>query len=357
MEGSNGRIVNVRFETSASSTEALREMFNNWVVMRDMQNGMIENLYGFGNSAPLCAVVNVHATGDATEGTIIDNIASSYYSRLTVGDHIYLYEASTSDDDITDGDYVVESKDGLDHSGTTYQITLTTDAGDNDGDDGQTYMYLLTLADNTSPSNMVLLDNADNTTVRNVWGYGFKTSLVQVEADCQDATIQSVYEQKVNEYDTEDVERYWLYHCKPQDVVLNAGVRTTILNPQIYNAKYTGTGNALAYGGTNDGNANQTVGEGGIRIASAAALAVGSAYGPNFRVYVTGTTDITSITGGYLGQIITLIAVDAGFTVTDGAALNVGTGNVALATNESITLICDAAAGNSWHVCGIEAYP
>jgi len=347
-EGSNLHLRNVRFEVG--TTSAKRSLSPTWIHVRNCQNAVVENIMGNGGGAQL--VESVSNLGGGSKQ--VDGISATQYARINVGDTIYLWEVDGSDDDFNDGAYVIASKDGA--GVDAYQVTLETDPGGTDDRDGDSFAYLLSLADRDSPNDMVLLTNADNAVVRNPWGYGFKNSIVHIASTSDRCLIENAWEQMVDTYQTAGAESGWLFHCKPRAVVLNEGTRTTIVNPQFFNATVDPGGNALIYGGSNDGNDNQVIDEGGARIASAATIAIGSAYGPHYRAFITGSNAVGTVTGGYLGQVITLIAVD-GFTVTDGASLDVGSGNVALAAYESITLVCNAAAGNSWRVAGIEAYP
>lgn len=77
-------------------------------------------------------------------------------------------------------------------------------------------------------------------------------------------------------------------------------------------------------------------------VASAAALNVAG----KRVVFVTGTTGITSVTGGVAGQLVTL-RFAASLTVTSGANLKLSGGNNFSATvNDTLTLLC--VDGTAW---------
>jgi len=351
-EGSNASIRNLRFEVGATSS-ANRRLTSTWVNIRNMQNAVIENVKGAGNGAQL--VESVSNLGGGSKQ--VDGISSTQYARLNVGDIIYLWEVDGSDDDFTDGPYTIASKDGA--GVDAYQVTLETDPGGTDDRDGGSFAYLLSLADRDSPVDLIKLENADGVTVHNPWGYGFGNSIVNIGSDCDRTVVVKPFEQMVDTYQTYSAESGWLYHCKPRQIVLNAGTHTTIINPQTFNAIVDPGGNALVYAGSNydDGDLsqeNQKIGFDGIQLASASPLAIGTAFGPHYRIYLTGsTTPIASITGGYLGQVITLISYGASITLTDSATLNVGAGDYAIPQYGAIQLICNNAAGTSWEAVGV----
>lgn len=78
-------------------------------------------------------------------------------------------------------------------------------------------------------------------------------------------------------------------------------------------------------------------------LASATALSISNA--PGNVYHVSGTTTITSVTGGVDGQVITLI-FDGVLTFTDGSNLRLA-GNFVTTADDTITLVFDSTA-NAW---------
>lgn len=100
---------------------------------------------------------------------------------------------------------------------------------------------------------------------------------------------------------------------------------------------------SAAWGGTGGDGTGTVVGQGNYpSVASAATIAIPSGAS---GVLVTGTTNITSVTAGYAGQIITLIFAGV-LTFTNGSNLKLaGAANFVTTLDDSITLICD---GVNW---------
>lgn len=82
-------------------------------------------------------------------------------------------------------------------------------------------------------------------------------------------------------------------------------------------------------------------GAGNPTVASATTVTIPA--GKEF-VYITGTTNIVTITAGWAGQIVTLYFAGA-LTITDGSNL-IMAGNLVTSANANITFRCD---GTNWH--------
>ena len=279
--------------------------------------------------------------GGAGDGTITF-VDTGFLAKISVDDEIYLWDADGAT--FTEQVFTVLSKVG--------SVVTFVEEIDANSTGATTSAYNITDVDRETPLTCVEIIDAYGTIVENMYCAAFRGDLVTVDANCRNTSVRNLV------YDTNYAlltsDTFWLAIPNITGYVANAGLYTTFENPQVWATS------GLSYTGpTLDANSRITLAQAydGPEVASNAALPIGSAWGPGYKVYVTGEVAATSVTGGYIGQVITLIATHAnGFTVTDGAGLDVGDGNVVLAQWETITLICNAAAGNSWRVVGIEAY-
>jgi len=250
-----------------------------------------------------------------------------------VGDTVHVWDGAAG---MTDGDYVIQAG-GIDDAGNRILINLE----ENDAD---CRVYGVTLATRICPNICVLLENCEANVVDTMRVVNFRTAFVQLDSECRDCEVRNVREWRGYARESDN---YWMTYARPANGLIdNSGRGTFVGAKNMYDNAAT-----LDYNGRFDWD--------GVQVDSATVLNVAAAWGPLYKVYVTGTTQVDELDGGYVGQMVTLIGTNAaGFTIDDddgrdaGGAIDlIGVNDDAtLQAGEPILLMCivDTAAAQIW---------
>jgi hypothetical protein len=332
---------------SAALARYARKMANVWFKAEESDQVVISGVQGGSGSSPLTDS-NVTVTDNGATGTVTLMDATLTARMADDGtDKVFLWGAG-----ITNGEYTVTSGTIAGHDGTEFDIDE-----DPEGTAAAMDCYCRTLSDQDSPDTLVQLVASKGPLVENIRAVGFTSSYVSIDSDCEQTVVGKVQDHWIDDHDGVNVT--WVYEAKPAAMISNAGKQTWVLNHQWWDAS------GLTFAGYNDatwasGNGrNQEVGLDGPFVASATVMDITTAWGPAYKVYVTGDTQVDELDGGHVGQVVTLIGTDAtGFLIDDDDA-RTATGAIdligadddtTLEDYEAITLICivDTAAAQIW---------
>ncbi len=239
-----GRVSNVYLEQSATwPTGASENPAEILIQLDECRNVVVENVYGHaGNNYQVPAnAYDCDMTDDGATGTLNSMVPTTFGDRLVAGDSVYIWDGVGG---MTDAVYTVSAADLTDTS-----FKVDEDPGANSGANAA-FVYAITNVERMSPATIVHMEESRGCTVRNLNFRGCRTSLVVVDVDCVDCTVDTVRDfwvEEASQLGQDD--DYWLAAPHPTLPVNDLGTRSVVRNLQLYDPYALGT---ITYTGIDD---------------------------------------------------------------------------------------------------------
>jgi len=315
IHGDNVTLRDIRYEEADVLTLA-----DTFIRMEKAENCSIENVsttitIGTAASKPSLKVDQIDQT--------VQDVGSSWASTmLENGDEVYLWDSIATG--VTPGIYTISGVTGG-------VVTLNEDPGGDNG--GTARLYAISAVKRRAPRRCVELIDCNACSVKNVRGRNFYECFVSIDTNCLYTYVESIYAKTDG---ANLAENWWVYYPRPIQDVINSGSYTTYINPHIFDASKLRYQNYLY--------------SDGIKIPISSTVSVKTAMGPNYLIYLTGSGSINTLTNGWRGQQVRLVAFSGSCTLNDSANLDVGAGNLVLTSGYGANLICMNTDGNKWAI-------